>query len=102
MKYAIVLIVFLTWVLFSCNPTKPLNNQDCTTIGTIKDHSGLDGCKFLIHLENGDRLEPAEISDKRFELKNGMKIKFSYELATDLMSICMGGKLVRVTCIQEL
>ncbi|MEM9885752.1 MAG: hypothetical protein AAF849_07665 [Bacteroidota bacterium] len=73
----------------------------CDTTGIVKDFSGLDGCNFLIVLENGDKLQPMEVVDN-FEWKDGQRITFSYELVPDAMSTCMAGKIVKVTCVDVL
>ena len=65
------------------------------------DNSGLDGCKYLIVLENGKRLEPLIVEDKNFKFRDGQKIRLTYEQEREMMSICMAGQGVRVTCIEE-
>jgi len=47
--------------LLSCGGNKGVPNDNstaCSTTGTVKDFTGLDGCKLLIVLENGDKMEP--------------------------------------------
>jgi hypothetical protein len=95
-----VIFVCLSICIISCNPTKTTTSK-CTTEGIVKDRSGLDGCKFLIELTDGKKLNPIEFSDKSFQLKDGQKIRFSYE-SVDAMNICMAGETVKVTCISEI
>jgi hypothetical protein len=95
-----VIFVLLSILTFSCNPTKT-TTSNCTTEGIVKDMTGLDGCKFIIQLTDGTKLNPIELSDKSFQLKDGQKIRFSYE-AIDAMNICMAGETVKVTCINEI
>lgn len=78
-------------------PTRPA--LPCTHEGTVKDLTGLDGCGLLIELPDGKRLEPASLSDSTFTLREGQRIRFSYQPATDQMSVCMAGQLVHITCI---
>ncbi|MEM1324690.1 MAG: hypothetical protein AAGI23_01990 [Bacteroidota bacterium] len=101
MKYFIFLLTFTT--LIACNGTKQniSENMSCNTKGTVKDYAGLDGCGLLIELEDGKRLEPAEVADD-FELKDGQQIAFDYEIMPEMASICMAGKIVRITCIKEI
>lgn len=74
----------------------------CKNIATVKDNSGLDGCKYLIILENGSKLEPLVMEDKNFKFRDGQKIRLTYEQEREMMSICMAGQGVRVTCIEEI
>lgn len=83
--------------------TVPLKTAPvCTTLGTVKDHTGMDGCKFLIHLENGDKLLPQKVSDRSFRFSDGQKIRFGYEEVKDGASVCMmENMIVNVVCIEE-
>jgi len=77
------------------------NDADCSTFATVKDFTGLDGCTFLLILDNGDKYLPAEINDPNFVLKDQQRIKFGYKELKDQMSICMAEqKIVSITCIQ--
>lgn len=86
----------------ACGTSKQTNDDTmtCKTNGTVKDYAGLDGCGLLIELKNGDKLEPMEVVDD-FKLKDGQNIAFDYEEVEDMASICMAGKIVRITCIKE-
>lgn len=65
----------------------------------LRDYAGLDGCRWLFELEDGQRLEPVNLHEYDLELQDGMEVKISYTEATDMMSICMAGKMVNITCI---
>lgn len=69
----------------------------CLYKGKVQDFTGLDGCKLLIVLEDGSRLEPINYSET---LKDKQIIAFNYEIVEDAMSICMAGKIVRLTCLE--
>ena len=100
-------IFILTLCLFfgACNSLKEIetgSDEPCKTPATIKDFSGLDGCRFLIVLENGDKLLPAKLSDESFTFSDNQKVLFDYVPLEDHMSICMAEKMtVEVTCIQN-
>ncbi len=96
------LVLFsIVTMLLACK-TKSAVPSGCDTIGTVKDHSGLDGCGFLIELENGDLLNPVKIKGG-FEMKDQQLVSFSYVKLDDVMSICMREKAaVEITCIQAL
>ena len=114
MKY--LFIIVLIGSIFSCTPTKTQNGEgddiievpneetskpSCGTLATVKDNTGLDGCGFLIVLDNGQRLEPLVMEDKTFKFKDGQRIRLNYEQELEMMSVCMGGMGVKVTCIEE-
>lgn len=71
----------------------------CEHTGTVKDHTGLDGCKYLIELKSGEKLQPIEVVDN-FQWKDGQQINFSYEVVPDAITTCMAGRVVRVTCVE--
>jgi hypothetical protein len=69
-------------------------------MGTVKDFTGLDGCKMLIVLDNGEKLQPVKYNSDEVNIQDGQRIKFAYKEVTDQMSICMSGKMVEVTCLE--
>jgi PKD repeat protein len=73
----------------------------CSLTGTVVDYTGLDGCGLVIELDNGERLEPAEIVPN-FVLKAGQRVRLSYTELRDWASICMVGRIVRIDCITEI
>lgn len=76
---------------------------DCVTTATVKDFTGLDGCTFLIILDNGDKLLPAKVNDENFVFRDGQRIKFGYKKMENTMSICMAEKMsIEITCIEDL
>ena len=114
MKYFFIII--LIGSIFSCTPTRTqtgegddtievpteeITKPSCGTLATVKDNSGLDGCKFLIILDDGKRLEPLVMEDKDFQFKDNQRIRLNYEQEREMMSVCMGGMGVKVTCIEE-
>ena len=99
-----LLITIMMFCLLGCGGNKGVpngNSTACSTMGTVKDFTGLDGCKLLIVLENGDKLEPAVIKDG-ITLRDGQSIKFGYKEMKDMMSICMAGTIVEITCAEIL
>lgn len=76
--------------------------KGCTTLGVVKDFSGLDGCGLMIELENGDLFNPVELKDG-MALKANQHISFSYEKLEDMMGSCMReSAMVKITCYSEL
>jgi|AntRauTorckE5430_2_1112549.scaffolds.fasta_scaffold01148_5 hypothetical protein len=94
MKYIILLIAF---GIASCTPK--ISPDGCSTEGTMRDMTGLDGCKFLIELDDGKRLNPVEYSVKASDFEDGQRIRFAYEVV-EVMNVCMSGQTVKVTCLE--
>ncbi|MEL6866213.1 MAG: hypothetical protein AAFP19_17420 [Bacteroidota bacterium] len=107
------LAIFLVFILAACTPknnlsgstdkTDPNDNKGCTTIGTVKDFTGLDGCKFLIVLEDGKKLLPAKTRYPDFVYQDNQKVRFGYTELKDMMSVCMTEDMaIEITCITAL
>jgi len=103
------LIKMLAFVLIlaivGCDTTKKTSaNSDCQTVGTVKDFTGLDGCKMLILLDDGTKLLPGRIIDANFKLKDGQRIAFDYQEDKEFgMTICMAeDMIIEITCIKSL
>jgi hypothetical protein len=96
--------ISLLLIFLACKTNKEANNistENCKTIGTVKDFTGLDGCSLMIVLENGDKLLPASIQDESFVLRDGQRIKLDYKEIEDAMSVCMAEKAsIEITCIE--
>lgn len=101
-------ITFFLFLSFFLNCKSGLQSGDaetsCNTVGKIADYTGLlDGCTFMIELENGERFNPVKMSVDGFEFKDGKKIKFGYRELEEMMSTCMAeSAFVEITCIEEL
>ncbi|MGK7389281.1 MAG: hypothetical protein ACNS60_02995 [Candidatus Cyclobacteriaceae bacterium M2_1C_046] len=76
------------------------NRSGCTHKATVVDKSDLDGCKLLFRLDNDQMLEPAQWAVTKPELSAGETYYIDYE-EVDMMSICMAGKIVKITCITK-
>lgn len=109
--------LFLLFVVgFTFTQCNDDDKSSCSTYATVRDLSGLDGCGFVLELEDGTTLEPRipvlfcgtppvpkEITEDPlygFEFVDGKRVKISYEETGD-MSICMVGPVVKITCIKE-
>lgn len=103
------------WIFFSlillfaaCDSTKKTTNTSaaetnkCKIPGVIKDYTGLDGCQFLIELENGEKWMPVKVNDESFVMADGVAILFAYKEVKDAVSTCMtGSKMIEITCIKK-
>lgn len=54
----------------------------------------LDGCKWMLQLANGQKLQPTEL-DEEF-LINNLKVKIAYDRIPDAPNICMAGQVVKL------
>ena len=72
---------------------------NCSTLVTVRDLTGLDGCRMVLELSDGQRLEPLGSVWQAYTPHDGEKLYIAYELES-AVSICMVGETVRLTCIQ--
>lgn len=70
--------------------------------GLLVDYTGLDGCRWIIELESGERLEPVNLHQLDFEASDSLPIRITYTEATGMMSICMVGMMVHINCIEAI
>jgi hypothetical protein len=112
-----ILLLLLSLALLgsvtSCQNNEIALPNSCGTMATIRDLRGLDGCGFVLELENGERLEPVydlgfcgtpplpapTINNVNFA--DGKRVSIAYKVLPDRGSICMVGKVVEITCISE-
>jgi hypothetical protein len=114
MRSTLVLLATLI-LLFSCKKEEVIGKEGCTTLATVRDLTGLDGCGFVFELGDGTRLEPLrvyycgtpplpkEVTEdplNGFVFEDGKKVKIGYE-EMPAISICMVGPTVKITCLEE-
>lgn len=58
----------------------------------------VDGCKWLLELDNGKKLQPIELAPQFH--KDKMKVWILYESQKDAMSNCMAGEIIKLTEIK--
>lgn len=84
---------------FSCTKTCPTG--DDIVAATIYDYTGLDGCTWVIQLENDEVLEPTNIKALNYKLIDGKKVWIKYSPLADQASICMVGQIVEIEGIWD-
>jgi hypothetical protein len=112
-------LLFAIVALAGCSsdePGKDKSTTSCSTPAIIKDMTGLDGCGYVLQMQDGSLLEPLivfrcgtppipenEPADPMagFELIDGKKVMIDYVPLDSAVSICMVGRVVRITCITE-
>ena len=119
MKTLLSTLLFLsTSVTFWCCEEDMMTvSCDNAVLATVKDLSGLDGCGFVFELADGTRLEPQmlgycgtpplpkEVTENplyNFQWVDGKQVRIGFEEVPDVMSICMDGRSVKITCIEEI
>ena len=64
---------------------------------TLRDYTGLDGCHWVIELDNGEVVEPRNVEDFIAEPVSQMRLLVEYTVEPDWVSICMVGPVVTLT-----
>ncbi|TPG66507.1 hypothetical protein [Hymenobacter nivis] len=72
----------------------------CGTPATVRDLSGLDGCGKVLELADGTRLLPAGPAWQGFAAADGQRVTIAYTPLAGVMTTCMAGKSVTITCIE--
>lgn len=111
MKKAIVftfLLFTFSFLIISCHCKKKAASTTVTAQKKDFEKEGytkatviafeLDGCKFLILLEDQKRLEPVNLSPD-FQ-KDQLAVWIKYAIKKDGVSICQAGQMVDLTDIQ--
>jgi len=96
----IFILLMLVAGLYSCKKAGKCCEQETT--GTIRDFTGkLDGCKMMIILCNGKKLEVRKLPVGTV-LIDGKAVAVEYTIVTDGFSFCMYGDIADITSIRYL
>lgn len=91
-----LILLALTLLLFQCK-----NNWENNCVkGRLVNLAGLDGCGWVIKLDNGSTLEPVNLGDFDIKLVNDRPVCVSYHAAKGYLSICMVGDIVEIEHIK--
>lgn len=115
--YLSTFCIVLSLLFISCDEEQPVViTCDNAVLATVKDLTGLDGCGFVFELADGTKLEPQmlffcgtpplpkEVTENplyNFQWVDGKQVRIAYEEIPDVASICMVGKIVKITCLEE-
>ena len=92
-------VIFILFFSLNCSDEE----TSCEIKATLRDYTGLDGCGFVLVLEEGGVLEMGAFDEEPdFSFDDGMKVRITYEEMSDMASICMVGPIVRVTCMEKI
>jgi hypothetical protein len=96
----ITLIAFALLLVLSCR-----NEEDtflCSEKATLRDFTGLDGCSYVLVLDDEEVLEIGDLEfEPDFQFRDGLRVSVSYEELSS-SSVCMVGSIVRVLCIDPI
>lgn len=98
MKFILSIFIFLS--ITSCATTKSTDFVCDGTTATMKNYLGLDGCGWVLVLENGNKLEPVNLDKFGIELKEDKKVCIHYH-ELDFSSICMVGPIIELDSMTE-
>lgn len=87
---------------------------ECKVPATVRDITGLDGCSFVLELNNGERLIPlmetsfaepqsitVKVNGNFHTFMEGQKVLINY-VADNRPNICMAGQSIIISCIKQL
>ena len=98
-NYILICMILVGFALAGCANSRPQPTP--LPAGAIPakviDMRELDGCTYLLELEDGRKLQPVTALPEKFQI-NGMKVMITYKI-TDMMSICMSGQPVTLLTI---
>lgn len=82
-------------------PTPPLERNPRLVEGTFKDMSGLDGCKWIIVINDTLKIEPTNLAKFGDVAAEGKVVDIEFELQPGVISICMAGKPAFIRQLEE-
>ena len=97
----LVLLCFLTSFCDKEDKNDKEQNK-LTATGTIIDISNVDGCGYVIQLDDGTYLEPDNLETFSTIIKNNQRVHLCYEKIPKKASICMLGEVVSIVWIEEI
>ncbi|MBK6640060.1 MAG: hypothetical protein KBH11_01820 [Bacteroidia bacterium] len=99
-KSVIILLFFTAMLVAACKTpekTTPATAEPGTVSATVIDMRELDGCTYLLELQDGSKLQPVTLPVE-FQ-HGGLKVRIKYK-KVEIMSICMSGTPVELTYIK--
>ena len=99
MRYRYLFLLSTGLLALAAGCQKADEAPGCGTPATVRNLTGLDGCGYVLQLDNGKRLEPHGALWQSFAKSDGARVTISYE-TEPAASVCMVGEGVKLTCIQ--
>ena len=82
-KLLLLSLVVLTLAIHSCNKESECEDSHSAKLVNM---TGLDGCSWMIELDNGTKLEPTNLNDFNINLQENQKIWVVYHTAAQMAS----------------
>ena len=102
-KFLIIGLILSFGIIMGCNShansTKASKNKNETT-GVFVDMKSIDGCQWIIKLEDGTKLQAVNLNKFDIEPADGMKIEFTYK-KSDMATVCMMGQSIEILSIHK-
>jgi hypothetical protein len=92
-RFSLIAFLSLLFLSTSCDKACPDHSAEAAILA---DYTGLDGCSWVIKLENNEVLEPNNLAETGIELKEGKKVWVKYTTEEGMASICMVGPIVTI------
>lgn len=99
MKRFINVLFILTVVFTACQQENETVFYQET--GLVMDYAGAGNCKFVIELDNGNRIQPY-LYPEGFEFAQGQRVLVEYTNLPDIISTCDRGAASEIKYIEEL
>ena len=102
MKKIIYSFLFFAFFLSACDDSNEMQDpiEEQLIDAEFRDFSAVDGCMWVIELEDGAKLEPINLSDFDVLPLEGKKIAISYVDRLDMSSICMVGTIIELQTLE--
>lgn len=93
----------LSLFALSCNdnPDEPMPDDSNFENAVLLDFGGLDGCSWIIQLEDKSNLEPINLADFPITPINELEIEVDYVTIINGATVCMVGTMVEIKDIRE-
>ncbi len=105
-RFVFLSAIVLTFLSNKCeksgnDPAPYASSCENPVVITTNDLTGLDGCTWVLTLEDGTRLEPINLKTYIPTPVEGEKVWVSLAPAKNMASICMVGPMVEITCLER-
>ena len=102
MRTLMISVVVILSTIWGCGPslkqtsnstTQDLPDTTKMTHARVIDYSDLDGCTFLLELDDGSKLQPLTLAEEF--MKDGLSVYITYSIVKQ-PGICMVGRIINV------
>jgi len=100
MKQLIPIFLLLLLFLASCSE-ETSEGPTVTDTGTVIDLAGISGCRIVIEMDNGTKIQPTYYPDE-FTFAEGQRVLVDYTKLNNLNNGCSEGTPCEISYIEEL